>query len=504
VKRIFLFVVVAALTVGAGIVLWIQFSNSGAPVSQGWDAAAKLSSEEQSFAVDRTGGIFAIELENGDAASLKFPAGASTSTTVAATAISELSNLPEGVTFISGVSFGPEGTAFAQSATLEFPLPQEGSTPSTLYAFRFVGTGQEFQLYPLRANNGRAVIPLTGFSGYGLLHLEIDAKDMPVPTGIGALAKHNVAVILNEDLFRDEVTAEVTAAIAEVMADWYDTEVAPNLKAALVDDALTTAAISNWLDWLGIAQVTGVDEELSETKDAEALAKQVLANAIEQTAQRCETSRDPDEGVRLMQLAALAELLGFAGDDALQNALNTASVCLQFRLEFESTMFDLDGEINATGSSVLSIDPTTFQLAGSGVIEEDREFVWNGSECFVSPEPSYSFKILPVDLSTAVGDSSASSLELVLVIGDNLDVTWECDNGVSTYTGPFNRWQELFFETHAEEEIPYEIAGDFFNYLITDWDFSSAEQNVVATKVYEHTVEGITETTVFKLLRGAN
>lgn len=501
-KALVLVAIPLLLLAGVGFFLWKSFDvgKKTPPPPGSWAVEASLSSDSATFLVDLAGGSFDLAVGDLDGAAVTFAPDSSFGASVTAKQITSLSNLPAGAKFVSGVSFGPDGEWFAKHAILELPLPADAS--DSLYAFRYEGTGEKFQLYPLRTNGDKAVIPITGFSGYGLLHLEVDAKEMPVPTGIGAAAKQDIAMILGADLFRDEVSAELASSIQEILIDWYHREVESNVKAALTQDSLAIDALKNWLDWSGTAQALGIDS-FTQMDDAAALAKQVLDNALAKTAERCEDTRDPAEGVRLVQLASIAELLGFAADGDYEAAISAAAACLQFELEIESTMSDESGNISATGTSVLMTDPDTFQLSGEGMIQEETNFIFGGSVCTVEPNPAYGFTILPIDLSTAVGISGQSSLELVFVIGDNPDATWLCvgEEVDSTFVGPYNRWQELFIDAHEDEEIPLSIANDVLNFLIADWDFSSTDEGVIATKTYDRTIGSIAEKTVFTLKR---
>ncbi len=285
---------------------------------------------------------------------LDVPKGAVLSdVTVTLTPLTEVGGLPASGGFAGGVQFAPDGLQLLGTATLTVTGPQG----SSLAAFGYRGTGSNLGLLPLLQKDGTLVIPVSHFSGVALgsaTASDIQGQVSHAPSGTADQLRQQVAVDLRNG--SSQLQADATA--------YWNQVVKPKLEAALTDDSLASAAMSEALAFARTMELVGITSFSAEAMD---YLLRMLVNMYNHAYNRCVNNHDPGEVRNLLASLRNLQLLG-AGDRVDQTK---ADRCLTFHLDYQVTSQEGDLAARPANAGILDLSsmgaPMTFQLIGAAL-----------------------------------------------------------------------------------------------------------------------------------------
>ncbi len=400
---------------------------------------------------------------------------------------------------VAGVDLQPNGTEMILPSTLTFNLEQI-NPKGKLVGFTYEGDGENFHLYPVTVADGKVIMNITHFSGYGVL----DISDAEVD---GSL--HSDPVTQSDY----ETQTAVSEGSVEVLQDWFDNSVQKDLAAAETKENLLKNAIRNYLSWLGQVQIYGHDDQFSDedSRAMDSMAKGIK-NAISSSSDECVVNSDPTEVEDMIFWAKAAMLLGLddRGGLDIDTIKEQVKSCAQFSLTLESTMQALTTIIIESGSIPnISLNENFSGWVGKG---EHTEVSWELGGDICEPTTNVTFP-----LNVGLGDIkfTGGNVEVALIIevdaGEYLPYyDHRCDYGggsVGEFAG-FG-WLGDFDELHFEDEYVGPEISTIPNfewsetaYLIKNWEYVGSS-DVFAKKEYKRTGSGpvpITEDTNFVLI----
>lgn len=497
-RALFVAGIIVSLAVVAAAAYWFIAKNTEVFIKDPRPHAVSLVLGEtiQAKTITRSGGDISVADEFVSASLSVAPDSVAGSTEFRMTSISRIEDLPEGMEFLGGVQVEPDGQTLAKAGWLSIELP-DGADTSRLAAFRYHGQGQEFHLYPLVVKGNAAQLPVAGFSGYGLVHLNAEIEKAPVPTSVGDQAMAAIAEATHKNITDGSIAETAMTSIKDILRDWHAREVLPNLKGAVEDSSKAHAATSEWIRWLIVVQLYGFEEDFAnEIASGERLLQDSLVNAFNNSSRACSSNKDATQIAAMYHWLGVAQLFGL--DEALgssESINDKIESCGKFKLVMRSTLADLsfDSQASATGEGTLGLDLGNFYFSGGGNIKEDDNVRLVGKSCSVSPAAEYSFSIQPAAMSISTG-AGGGNLALVVEFGDTPYFDYRCD--YMTLGQPFPEWMSLFMEAHEQDEIR---GSGYTGFRLADWEIVN-QDGVYARKVYQGTFNGVQEDTVFELL----
>ncbi|KRT67350.1 MAG: hypothetical protein XU08_C0003G0020 [candidate division WWE3 bacterium CSP1-7] len=448
---------------------------------------ALSSSKTASKSVGAKGGEVALTTDTADF-KLSLPENSvNVAETVKITQITGIEGLPAGAEFVAGVVAEPDGLLLNVSGYLDITLPAAASTESLL-GFAYEAGGQNFHYLPVRISGNTARLPLTGFSGYGLI--EIPEYQVPpyVPSTTASQAKQYIANIVQDNLREDQpLDGETDRRIINILRGWYNAAVKPGLEAAAGDDSALDQALREYIEWWQLVGFLGYDEDLGkEQAEAEGLIERALTHAADESSRKCVANKDVDQAARLVWLAKIAFLFD-AGDP--EGIYDKALNCANFELVMTSSI-SLEGISSSAEARVpLFIDRETLLLEGSGTITES-DLVIEGVSC--SGAQTYPITVDPT-LFSAAGSPGSYDISVPITI-DSSGATYTCKNPGSTLT--LRNWEWWFDDFDRLHEGESSISERGVTYVIRDWEHVG-QNGVFARKVYNR---GSTENTTFELI----
>ncbi len=259
--------------------------------------------------------------------------------------VSSIDGLPLSGGLAAAVNLEPEGLLLFEPVTLNIELSHE-ITNGEFLGFSFLNKGEELFLYPTEVNGNIVTVQLMHFSGYGGgSGSSDDASNMdnypPSSAQNQAMqAAANATSKAGDNIPYDEYE--------RILRDWYNSSVAPSLKAATTDDKNIEQPITEFMRWATQVASCGLTDKFElELDNGKIWVSQAIKNAVDKTSRRCQSQSSPIEARRLIQLAAMAQLLGEWGGsvnttgqfpvvEQAEIALEQAAHCAQFELKFDS------------------------------------------------------------------------------------------------------------------------------------------------------------------------
>jgi hypothetical protein len=284
------------------------------------------------------------------------------------TPVSSIEGLPFGNGVIAAVDLKPDGLAFLEPATLTIQPPQ-GVSPKDFVGFSYIHEGEELFLYPSEATDTSVIFSVMHFTGYGggsdpAGDSSSMAKYVP-SSGESQAAQKAAAAVQKAKLSGGDVPDD---EVRDILLEWYNTTVFPNLRAAVSDDSKLESSGLEFARWWRAVGHWGLENDLdNQIQRAKNLFYKAMNNAIKMRNERCKSQTDPTNVRRLMRLAKLAygaQLYGSTeeqGDDALDKTAK----CAKFELQFTSRIENLAG----CQSNFISQVKATVQLKVSSGME---------------------------------------------------------------------------------------------------------------------------------------
>lgn len=237
--------------------------------------------------------------------------------------------------FAGGVDLQPDGLQLFKAATLTVVPAAPIPAPDTA-AFTYSGGGQDFHLtVPGTDGSASFAIPVPHFTGYGAWNADNAAQEaanaQAAGTGEGQAQQELAAEVnawrngsLDEDGFKE--------AAAKILQRYYDSSIAPEIPAAMSDDAAAEKGIRDLLAFERTAGLLGVDTWVHPSED-EVLetVQEIVAAMIHRAEADCTESHHLAQVPRLLRLDRQYALAG-----GPEIPLDTLMRCWTFRLEFDS------------------------------------------------------------------------------------------------------------------------------------------------------------------------
>jgi hypothetical protein len=262
------------------------------------------------------------------------------------TPVSSIDGLPFGNGEIAAVDLKPDGLAFLVPAMLTIQPPQ-GISPKDFVGFSYLHEGEELFLYPYEATDTSVTISVMHFTGYGGGSDPAgDSSSMamyPPSSSEGQALQKFATAIQKAKLSGGAIPVD---EFRDILLEWYETSVYPNLVAAASDDSKLESSILEFGHWLRNVEPVGLTndfyKQISRAKDQ---VHRAMNNAIKQRFARCTSQTDPINVRRLMRLVRLAYLAQYFGTTEEQgdDALDKTAKCAKFELQFTSRIENLSG-----------------------------------------------------------------------------------------------------------------------------------------------------------------
>lgn len=492
---IFIAIIVSVILLSAGYFVY-QYSlnkpNFGPSSTRRLplNVAPKLGSDTVTLSVNTKGG----ELTLADETTITFPAkSVMDSRVVTVTKLESIGNLPAGYQLVSGIELTPATELYA-TAKIRLPLPA-GTNTAKLVGFEYTEGGTDFFLTPIKIVGQTAELTINGFSGHGVISIGDSSQLPPAPSTIEKQTKQRMSSIGRG---QEELTSDDFSVIKNLLTVWFDTSVKTKLeKAAGADDASVDGAVHEFVDWLSLVQLYGLDDKfMSQENSGYVLAATALKSASDKAYARCVSDKDPAAVARLLRWYVLTELMGLDGKSGLsaQTIREHAKQCVNFELKIISEFNNSEGQKStANGSVKLSIDDDLV-ISGEGKIEQTL-FKFNDKS---DPCTASAPVIFPIKVPGVIFDDNASpGASVYFEIG-------EAENGKPSYDCPWGEGQHLtlhgfnftwayaFDEAHAGEGIDD-------GYLIEDFEVLGSG-GTYAQKIYNGPAGDQREHTTFELL----
>ena len=318
-------------------------------------------------------------------------------------ALKTLEQLPEGYRFIAGAELTPDGLGFVKNSTLSIKLPS-GTPTGNLVAFAYEEGGQNFYLQPYSIEEDIVEIPLSGFSGGGIIDIPalipIINPGTPEQTAKQLLAdvlKRAGGKMLSEIKKGKEgsVDPKLQDEARGILNAWYENGVKPDLKAAEKDDSKVDGAIRHTLVWREQVHVFGLDQYFQkEFEQSLNSAAKAVKHGVYQSDKRCLNQKDPRQVSSLLRWLKLTQQVGLAGRAGLveEEIQKKAKNCVVFEIHMDSTINAPSISIytNTKLNAILELSDDFLRLTGSGVVEEGPAG-WSGG-CRQNPI-TYNFTI---------------------------------------------------------------------------------------------------------------
>jgi hypothetical protein len=297
-----------------------------------------------------------------------------TDTTVTVTPVSSIAGLPLSGGLVAAVHLEPEGLHFNAPVVLRIE-PARAVPPAQQMGFGYLGTGDDFHLYPLD-RGGTLGMRLLHFSGAGVAagtQADASALGQRTPASSEAQLEQKVWELLEAEhqaqLLGEPADPEFTSKLAALLNDYYENVVLPKLDAATKTD--------DWRVMFDAVQTATFFARMSNMigEDASALAKllplmePILVRGFDRAYFRCILKLGGDREAGLLMIIArnaALTLFGVSPDDPrfpqskIQECFaGGAMLPKHLELSFEAAItFQVDGD----GNQVLMTAGSTMRL----------------------------------------------------------------------------------------------------------------------------------------------
>jgi len=473
-----------------------SFSTNTTPLN----VIPTLGADTATLVVNIKGG----EIRLSDETTITFPAKSVLgSQVVTASKLESIGNLPTGYELVSGIELSPS-TLLGAAAKISLPLPA-GTDTTKLIGFEYTEGGTDFFLTPLKIVGQTAELTINGFSGHGVISIGDSSQLPPNPSTIEKQANQFIGNIvrskeslIDKESLKESLTDNELSRIQNLLTGWFNTSVSPRLKAATgADDASVDGAIHEFMSWLVMVQMFGLDDELqAETNKGFDLTAEALKSASDKAYASCVNNKDPAAATRLFRWYALTELMPFdrRKDISAQTIFNHAKQCVNFELRITSEFINDQGQKStASGSVLLSIDDDLI-ISGEGKIEQTSFQVNDSSGPCTAAAPV----IFPIKVPGVGFDAYAEvpGVSVLFELGESENKpSYDCPFGYQHLTlhGHYFSWVYDFYDAHESERI-----GDL-GYLVKDFAIFGSG-GTYAKKIYSGTTGDLSEQTTFELL----
>lgn len=530
-KKVALIAIILAILGGAFFVVWrFLLGHNGRFVTKTnpMKIGAVIEKEGISKLIGTEGGDIELAGDNGTKYAINFPENSVIGNeAVVMRKINSLSGLGEGMRFIGGVELTPDNTSLVELATLSITLP-DGVKTENIRGFVFDGDGNNFHFSPVKFVDGKAILPVDGFSGHGIIDLTDPKKYPSEPSAIEKQAKQNLALGMSvsgrQQFWGKEIDSEAQKQTAlDIFRDWFNQDLKWKLIAAVKDENKIEDGVGAFYRWLKWVQFYGFTDDLAhEIEIGENFSASAIKNGGEKSSKKCVDEKDAFQVGRMLTLARYTMLLGLNGRSGLNEdeLKNKAKKCAKFEIRISST-FEVETSVGGgkdigkfSGVIPLSTDDG-FALLGEGQVKMDSylEMVGTPSEhgCKYSREMVSPVEIRSTQIKAFGGKPSVS---LNLILKDPGELNWDCSwviPGTDTtfgYTGGQGTTMEWDGDTmllHEDELV--QLSETEALLPILDWEIVN-KGGIFARKVFQQSrVFGgfgasstETENTVFELV----
>jgi hypothetical protein len=401
--------------------------------------------------------------------------------------------LPADISFVAGVQAEPNNVQFTKAANIEFTVAADVLMKGTLVGFEYTGTGDDFHYVPIKIDGQKITLPLTSFSGHGIILIPTYTPPPYIPSTKEAQAKQIISTILLANLQPNESLDDATnAKIINILKLWYTISVQPQLQAATTNDAVFNQSLHEYISWISMIEFLGYSDDLaSELTAAKKLLSQALSFAITQADTRCHKNKDVNETAKLIWLSTIAEVFALADPASIYEK---AFQCANFELVITSHLRDTEGPgADLQGTIPLNFNSENFTLEGSAELFETNP-ITSEFPCISQPF-TYTVAVQPTKFD--VKESTEPTISLPLSISMRDDITYDCSTdlvGIQDNGAMF--WAEAFDTAHNDERTSYDMTHLYYKF--NNWEVVNTG-GVYARKEYKRTVDTVTENTIFEL-----
>jgi len=260
----------------------------------------------------------------------------------------------------------------AKEAFLQIQLPNMTSTDS-LAGYGYVGSGEEFFLYPHKVVANSLLLSVNHFSGYGITlpsPEEIGVQENHVPTLLAEKLSQAMAIVLYKALLGNETLSDEDAKelIAAFNYSWF-LEIRPGFIDARESKSIEkfVESTANFLAWL--AELQKLEGWIPGTSELDPLVElgwdyvsQVVAVIQEEAFRLCKEEHDLTQIVEMIKLDKYIQYLPHPASVTLIN-LDLMVACLSFEVDYDYTLVgyfkDLwDYEVTVKETYVLDFNDT--------------------------------------------------------------------------------------------------------------------------------------------------
>jgi len=417
------------------------------------------------------GGTLSATAADGTVFTLEVPPNAFLSDrTITMTPVGSIQSLPFSGGFVAGVNLEPSGLYLMQGARLTIktssPIPQ---TQETTFAWN--GSGEDFFLYPPVPAGGDLQMYVLHLGGYGVgrgTDGERQTQAGREPVGDDDRLSHRIALPLREGRAEAQSGSAVTVLRVAVPEDWkastrklFDdaySELRDEMQGTLGYPDQVLKLINQTLSWeWGVIDNLGSLDKVFPGRSAEMrmLFERMLRRALDIIHSRCVS--DVTEIKRLPEILAVVQALQMN----LQEAVDAALRCLNFRLQFDSTIvanvkiehpkYKLNVSITYAVSATI---PLRYQrsgvISGDGTTQVTNLSVTGVPKpCSAIPSSADGFFLAELDL--------ASDLDLGKTSGPG---------GIRLHYGPGFPTTTVTLICEDEEPVPLPLSWGFYYFGI--------------------------------------
>jgi hypothetical protein len=439
-------------------------------------------------------------------------------TSIKASPVLSVSELPSGTELLAGVDFDSIDAMLSKPAKLEITLDE--APKKKVYGFAYDTDGKNLSTFPVTVNGSTVIIPVMHFSGYGIITVPDTFKSNEHPNDVRAQAQQDILSFMSwvqsTQAFglTDTLTEAQKKGLQETLTEWWNRGVKPFLEQSLRETKEIVPAAKEYTIWLQAVQSLGFESSFSATiKTSETFLAKAIVRASDEASRLCTEAHDPSQAGVLLKLYAIAEGLGLDGVGGLrvESLKKQALNCAKFKLTIKSRFAVEDskvcpvGEDESYSGEIELLPDEDFTLSGKGIVKADSIQVC-ATECRIERGDG------PVESTVEISNvmfgtsSQSNAISIPLAVTDQTSVQYDCTYtipGTDTEFGyhvPFG-WDGSFYNMHDEART------GLFEYMITGWT-RNGTGDVFATKSYDWvktpTFMGmgvpVHEITTFKLL----
>ena len=348
-----------------------------------------------------SGGTLSATAADGTVFTLEIPPNAFLSDkTVTMTPVAAIQGLPFSGGLVAALDLQPSGVYLREGARLTIHTSSPVSqTEETTFAWN--GSGEDFFLYPPVAANGDLQMSVSHFGGYGVARgteTERQSQSGKEPVGEDDRLSHAIALLLREGRSEARSGSAVTVLRA-ADSEWrirlinflegvYQELRHQMLVASDPDEVISVEnRLQTWLVAVGVERLNDRLRDDARITEIFTLVEGMLRRALIAIHTRC--SADVTAINDLPRIVALTERYSFN----LQDLVDAALKCLNFRLRFDSTIVAVitgeRGRVVITYAVTASFpldDHSGYASTGSGDISfRSFSVTAGGTDCAVSP-----------------------------------------------------------------------------------------------------------------------